>query len=120
MNAGGERDLAAILAALEPKLADARYTFAAADGDSLADGDFALIREDEGLTVIRSDSSGELARISLGAHSSLDAVGLTAILTARLAEAGIAANVVAGLRHDHLFVPWDRREEALALLEALA
>jgi hypothetical protein len=120
MNSGGERDLAAILAALEPKLADARYTFAGSDSGSWADEDFALIREDQGTTVIRSVPSGEWARISLGVHSSLDAVGLTAIITARLAEAGIAANVVAGLRHDHLFVPWDRRDEAIALLEALA
>jgi hypothetical protein len=24
--------------------------------------------------------------------------------------------MIAGLRHDHLFVPWERREEALDLL----
>ena len=37
-----------------------------------------------------------------------------------LAEAGISANIVAALRHDHLFVPWDRREDALARLKALS
>jgi hypothetical protein len=37
-----------------------------------------------------------------------------------LAEAGIACNVVAGFHHDHLFVPWERREEALELLQRLS
>ena len=36
------------------------------------------------------------------------------------ANAGIACNAIAGLHHDHLFVQWDRREEALALLEKLS
>jgi hypothetical protein len=52
-------------------------------------------------------------------HSSLSAVGLTAALSTALAEAGISANIVAALRHDHLFVPWNRREDALRCLEAL-
>ena len=79
-------------------------------------GDFAIVREAEGLTLIRPDPAGNWARISLGVHSSLDAVGLTAALSARLAEAGISANIVAGLHHDHIFVPWDRRHDALAAL----
>ena len=85
----------------------------------LQDGQFAIVREEEGLTLIRPDPSGEWARISLGVHSSLDAVGLTAELSSRLAGLGISANVVAGLLHDHLFVPWDRREEALDCLRSI-
>ena len=85
----------------------------------LGDG-FALIREDEGLTLIRAHPEGEWARISLEVHSSLSAVGLTAALSAALVEAGISANIVAALRHDHLFVPWDRRDEALARIQSLA
>jgi hypothetical protein len=37
-----------------------------------------------------------------------------------LAEIGIAANVVAGLHHDHLFVPADRSAAALAALRSLS
>ncbi len=81
-------------------------------------GVFALIREEEGLTAIRPGSGW--ARITLGVHSSLEAVGLTARIAGALAESGIAANIVAGLRHDHLFVPWGRREEALAVLAGLS
>jgi hypothetical protein len=110
----GERDLAKLLEGLNPKLHPERYSFAT----ETADDWFALVREDEGVTVIRPDPAGEWARISLAVHSSLGAVGLTAELSRRLADAGISANIVAALRHDHLFVPWDRREEALDLLRS--
>ena len=36
-----------------------------------------------------------------------------------LAEAGISCNVIAGFRHDHLFVDWDRGPDAEALLRRL-
>jgi hypothetical protein len=85
----------------------------------LEDGAFALIREDEGLTAIRAEPHGEWARISLEVHSSLQAVGLTAALCSALSDADISANIVAALRHDHIFVPWERREEALRCIEAL-
>jgi hypothetical protein len=112
----GEGDLARLLAALDPRLDPERYSFAKTSHLELNEGDFAIVREPEGLTLIRPDPSGGWARISLGVHSSLDAVGLTAALSSRLAEAGISANIIAALRHDHIFVPWDRRDEALALL----
>ena len=112
----GERDLARLLAALHPELHPERYGFSQTTDPRLADGDFAIVREAEGLTLIRPDSSGEWARISLGVHSSLEAVGLTAALSTRLTEVGISANIVAGLLHDHLFVPWDRRDEAIDCL----
>ena len=112
----GERDLARLLEALDPQLYPERYRFIATTDPTLKDGDFAIVREAEGLTLIRPDPSGEWARISLGVHSSLDAVGLTAAFSSRLAEAEISANVVAAFYHDHIFVQWDRREEALAAL----
>jgi hypothetical protein len=112
----GERDLSRLLAALDPQLHAERYSFTTTSNQLLGNGAFAIVREAEGLTLVSPDPSGEWARISLGAHSSLEAVGLTAALSTRLAEAGISANVVAALNHDHFFVPWDRREEALAAL----
>jgi hypothetical protein len=113
---GGERDLARLLAALDPELHLERYSFSATTESALQDGKFAIIREGEGLTVIGPDPTGEWARISLRVHSSLEAVGLTAEIARRLTELGISANVVAALHHDHIFVPWDRREEALEAL----
>lgn len=115
----GERDLSRLLLGLKPKLYPERYAFAETAEPTLQAGQFAIVREDEGLTSIHCDPQGEWARISLEAHSSLEAVGLTAALSEALTGAGISANVIAGLRHDHLFVPWDRRNEALECLERL-
>jgi len=115
----GERDLAKLLADLQPELSPDRYAFVATDNSTFDDGVFALVREDEGVAVIRVDPAGEWARISLGVHSSLDAVGLTATLSSRLADVGISANIIAGRFHDHLFVPWDRREQALDCLRSM-
>jgi hypothetical protein len=114
----GERDLARLLAVLDPRLHSERYSFSATTELALEEGQFAIVREADGLTAIGPDPSGEWARISLGVHSSLEAIGLTAVLAARLAERGISANVVAALHHDHFFVPWDRREEALEALRS--
>lgn len=115
----GERDLSRLLQALNPRLYPERYSFSAASVPTLQPNQFALVREEEGLTAIRPDPDGAWARISLGIHSSLEAVGLTAVLASRLADADISANVISGLFHDHFFVPWDRREHALACLRAI-
>jgi hypothetical protein len=113
-----ERDLARLLASLDPLLHPERYVFSATAESSLGEGDFAIVREAEGLTLVRPDPAGEWARISLGVNSSLEAVGLTAALSSRLADRGISANIVAALRHDHIFVPWHRREEAMECLRS--
>jgi hypothetical protein len=59
------------------------------------------------------------AWITLSVYSDLHAVGLTAAVAAALASEGISCNVVAALRHDHLFVPVDRADDALTVLERL-
>ena len=70
------------------------------------------------MTVIRPGKGW--ARITLQAHSSLAAVGLTARVAESLAAEGISANMVAAFHHDHVFVPWARRDEALIILDNLA
>jgi hypothetical protein len=45
--------------------------------------------------------------------------GFLAAITARLAETGISVNVVSAFYHDHLFVPHDRADEALARLQEM-
>ncbi|MCL7944701.1 ACT domain-containing protein [Marinobacter sp. ATCH36] len=59
-------------------------------------------------------------RITLEGHSSLEALGLTSVVTSLLAERGITTNVIAGFYHDHIFVPNDRSDEAMAALKELA
>ena len=126
----GETDLARLLAGLDPLLDDQPYGFAILPGPALPAGlqPFGLIREAEGLTVIATRAElaaaglaaeAQWAHITMRVHSSLQAVGLTAAMASALSLAGISANVVAGYHHDHLFVPWGRRAEALAVLQAL-
>ena len=112
-------DLAGMLAGMAPLLDVRRWAFAVVDGGA-PDGAFAIIREDEGTTAIVPDPAGDFARITLTVHSALDGVGLTAAVAGALAEQGIACNVMAGFHHDHLFVPWQRRDDALAALAALS
>lgn len=119
MPAGPVSDLAGMLAGLAPVLDDRRWGFVLIDGAPPADA-FALIREDEGITAILPQKDGGFARITLMVHSALEGVGLTAAVATALAARGIACNVVAGFHHDHIFVPWERREAALAALAALS
>ena len=58
--------------------------------------------------------------ITLSIHSSLEAVGFIAVISRTLAQAGIPCNAIAGYCHDHVFVPVDRAEEAMTLLNGIA
>ena len=114
-------DLGQLLAEMRPALQEDRYGFEALDPDApLPPQLFALIQEDEGMTLVAPFPDGEWARITLMVHSSLSAVGLSAAVAGVLADRDISANIVAGYHHDHIFVPWARRDEALAALEALS
>ena len=89
-----------------------------------------MFRESEGLTLIVAEEAGARRRagrrpsaarmITLDIHSSLDAVGFMAAITARLADAGMGVNPVSAYYHDHLFVPADRADEAVQILERIA
>jgi hypothetical protein len=75
-----------------------------------------VIRQDEAERIgLRYQFASRL--ITLTVHSSLEAVGFLAAITARLARAGISMNAVSAFYHDHLFVPDHRADEALALLQ---
>ena len=87
-----------------------------------------LFRESEGVTVLLEERDAEAMRltpvfraawITLSVHSDLHAVGLTAAIAAALAAEGISCNVVAAVHHDHLFVPIDRADDAIAALDRL-
>jgi uncharacterized protein len=118
---GGITDLAQLLREMRPVLDDQPYAFETLDLDApLPAGVFALIHEPEGMTLIAPFPDGTWARISLSVHSSLSAVGLTAAISAALADHRIPANIVAGYHHDHVFVPWSRRDEAMLALTNLS
>jgi hypothetical protein len=122
----GERDLAMLLRSMRPERRPGAFVFATA-GEAVP-GAVATVQEDEGLTVVLPQTHADtlglrydlvLAMITLRVHSALDAVGLTAAVATALAERSIACNVIAGFHHDHLFVPADRADDAIAALTAL-
>lgn len=122
--------LGRLLAQAAPHLHPRAVAVVALDGSVAPEG-LAVIgsfREAEGLTLYVDAEAAEAASlpvafragwITMTVASALDAVGFTAAFSAVLAEEGIACNVMAGARHDHLFVPWEQREEAMAALARL-
>jgi hypothetical protein len=88
-------------------------TFREREGDTLI-----LLEEEARATSLPFAFPSRM--ITLNIHSSLDAIGFLAVITARLAAAGMGVNPVSGYFHDHLFVPADRVEEAMTILRALA
>lgn len=117
-----QTDLDAMLAGLRPTLNDGAWRFvASADQPDLSVALMAF-REAEGWTAIEPcapEHAEAHAWITLGVWSSLEAVGLTAAVSAALAAADAPANVVAAFRHDHIFTPIDKVDRAMAALTAL-
>ena len=127
----GERELRRLLAGMRPRLAEGSWVVTSVENRTVPAGvrPFATVDEEEGLTLVlrraEADAAGlpyefVAALITLEVHSDLAAVGLTAAVSTRLADAGISCNVLAGFFHDHLLVPWERADEAVELLRGLA
>ncbi|WP_035803335.1 ACT domain-containing protein [Kitasatospora mediocidica] len=137
----GEKDLRKLLSGMRPELNPGRYVFGFVESGGQGSGEgsggsvpagvvpVVSVAEPEGLTLVVRLEEAEAAGlrydfvagwITLRVHSALEAVGLTAAVAQRLTEAGLSCNVVAGFHHDHLFVPYERAAEAVALLEELA
>ena len=125
-----EKDLHTLLATMRPVIREGEYVYALwPHGKPLAGHIAAAVREAEGLTVVlpRDDADAMglkydfvAAWITLQVHSSLEAVGLTAAVSAALTEAKISCNVLAGFHHDHLLVPVADAERALEVLHELS
>ena len=116
---------------MEPVLDERDFVFCSfptLDWDQMRElNPIGIFHEKEGVTFIldtknavdkKIDYLSVYRLITLNVHSSLDAVGLTAAFSAKLAEKNISANVVAAYYHYHIFVPEEKAEQALeAILE---
>ena len=124
----GETNLTKLLESMSPKLMSGEYVFCSVQGEyqdfhQLAP--LASYREEEGLTLLLTKEAAMANNlpfesvfrgITLMVHSSLDAVGLTAAVSTKLAEKGISANVIAAYYHDHIFVQTDKAALAMDAL----
>jgi len=127
--APGETDLAAMLATLSVRRRPGIFTYVAVavPTQGLLAAAHAMVVEGELTTLVVPRESAqraglpvvmEFAWLTLSIQSSLEAVGLTAAVSARLAERDIACNVLAGYHHDHLLVPVARAADAIAALSS--
>lgn len=126
----GETHLPNILATLDVDVRAGTYVLLTrtafdAAADAVAE---ARITEAEGITYVVPEAFARAqgtppgfvaAWLSLRVHSALNAVGVTAAVAGVLAERGIACNVLAGWFHDHLLVPAERRDDAVAAIRSL-
>ena len=124
----GITELDQLLKSMHPALLQPEFVFCTVQGDLsqyVSLKPIATFIEAEGLTLVLEKSVAESAglsfegafrQITLTVHSSLEAVGLTAAVSTKLAEKGISANVIAAYYHDHIFV---QSAKAQAALEAL-
>ncbi len=126
--AGPVRDRAAMIAGMSPELQPGVFVFCCNAGPAHPAA-IATMREAEGLSQVLPlaeaqasgfDTSLPMAQITLTVNSALDGVGLTAAVSAALADAGIPCNVIAGYHHDHIFVPVALAHSAVAALRAAA
>jgi len=127
----GEHDLATLLRSLNATLQPGTYVFATRPGHGVPPDLIPrmVFQEVEGTTfIVLQDEADALGwsyefpcrMITLNIHSALDAVGFLARITTALAKGGMGVNPVSGFFHDHLFVPEDRVEDAMAILAQLA
>ena len=128
----GGRDLAALLRDMKPEMHNGIFVFCTIAANEKLPATVTPVltfREAEGTTLVIPREEAERVGlphqfpsrlITLTVHSSLQAVGFLAAITARLAEAGISVNAVSAFYHDHLFVQEHRADEALQILQDMS
>jgi hypothetical protein len=124
----GLLDLSELLRGLKPEVRPGNFVMVSTNSETGMQA-LASVDEEEGTSLVleqhkadafRMEYSSVFAWITLTVHSSLESVGLTAAVANTLASAGIPCNVLAGFHHDHLLVPSNRVDDAMAALSRLS
>lgn len=121
-----------LLTEMSPELREGEYVFSSISREDLDDlrvDPIGWFREVEGISLILDRAAAQrlglkqsstFRMISLNVDSSLEAVGFLAAVTEKLAAAGVSVNAVSAFHHDHLFIPVEKADLAMSLLNDLA
>jgi hypothetical protein len=123
----GERNLETLIKTMQPQLSDGKWVFRTSESGfdvTALQTAILMFREPEGVTIINPATQADVAlptwaMITLSIHSDLEAVGFLAAITTSLAAMDIPVNAVSAYYHDHIFVPYERRDDALECLRCM-
>jgi len=134
-----EKDLGKLLNGMKPELNEGKYFLASVpESEIMAVANYldyitCIYREEEGLTIVLSEEiqeemeevseekiAGPFALITLSINSDLFAVGFLAKITEALAKEKISVNAFSAYFHDHILVPYGRKEDAMDALGKLS
>lgn len=127
----GEVNLTQLVQGMTPKLNSGEYVFVTSKDTSKVGriDTICEFKEEEGTTLVLERSKAEALKftyefiaswITLQIHSSLEAVGLTAVISSELAKHNISCNIIAGYYHDHIFVDREDSKKAVKILSDLS
>ncbi|WP_439152588.1 ACT domain-containing protein [Winogradskyella sp.] len=127
----GEKNLSKLLKNIDPHLHEGEYVFTTVTDTKQISRAYTIceFKEKEGITVVIEKSKADTLKlnysfsaawITLQVHSSLEAVGLTALFSSELAKHNISCNVIARYFHDHIFVNINDALNAVKVLKNLS